>query len=63
MNYRAGQSIGMFMLGAKSGKIALDYSFDVSPQDLQSPVEVILIDGDGHKHEHEADLAGVLDIN
>ena len=63
MNYRAGQSIGMFMLGAKSGKIALDYSFDVSPQDLQSPVEVILIDGDGHKHEHEADLAGVLDVN
>jgi hypothetical protein len=63
MNYRAGQSIGMFMLGAKSGKIALDYTFDVSPQDLQSSVEVILIDGDGHRHEHEADLAGVLDIN
>jgi hypothetical protein len=62
MNYRAGQSIGMFALGAKSGKIALDYTFDVSPQDLQSPVEVILIDGDGHRHEHETDLAGVLDV-
>jgi hypothetical protein len=63
MNYRAGQSIGMFVLGAKSGKITLDYTFDVSPEDLQSPVDVILIDGDGPRHEHETDLAGVLAIN
>jgi hypothetical protein len=71
MNYRSGQSVGAFVAGAamagigtyRSGKIALDYAFDVTPQDLQSPVEVILIDGDGHRHEHEADLAGILDTN
>jgi hypothetical protein len=41
----------------------LEFAFDVSPQDLQSSVEVILIDGEGNRHEHEADLAGVLNIN
>jgi hypothetical protein len=40
----------------------MDFAFDVSPQDLQSPVEVILIDGDGKRHEHQADLAGVPNI-
>jgi hypothetical protein len=63
MNYRSGQSDLMYVLGANSGRITLIYAFDVSPQDLQSQVEVILIDGDGHRHEHEANLSGVLDID
>ena len=41
----------------------LEFAFDVSPQDLQLPVTVILIDGEGNRHEQEADLAGVLTIN
>jgi hypothetical protein len=42
-------------------KITLDFAFDVVPDDLQHPVEVILIDGDGNKHEAKADLKGILD--
>jgi hypothetical protein len=61
MRYREGQSWDIF--GVKSGKIGLDFTFDVSPEDLNRPVEVILIDGDGKRHKHEADLTGVLDIN
>jgi len=60
---RTGQNDASYLIGIKSGEIALEYSFDVTPQDLQSPVKVILIDGDGHKHTHEADLSGVLDLN
>ena len=61
MKYREGQSWDIF--GVKSGKIGLDFAFDVSPEALKQPVEVILIDGDGKKHKREADLAGVLDIH
>jgi hypothetical protein len=39
-----------------------DPAFDVSPADLQTPVEVILIDGDGNKHQQTVDLSGILDI-
>jgi hypothetical protein len=60
--YREGQSVNMAVIGVPSAKIALNFSFDVSPEDLKQPVEVILIDGDGHKHAHKAELAGVLDI-
>ncbi|HTQ58125.1 MAG TPA: hypothetical protein VMI94_26855 [Bryobacteraceae bacterium] len=60
---RTGQDDASYLMGMKSGEITLQYSFDVTPQDLQSPVEVILIDGDAHKHVHEADLSGVLDVN
>jgi hypothetical protein len=63
MRYREGQSLGASIWGFKSGRIVLDFAFDVSPEDLKRPVEVILIDGDGKRHKHEADLAGVLDIN
>jgi hypothetical protein len=69
-NFRYGQSTEEFLVQhsgrqASAGghpKITLAYTFDVSPEDLKLPVEVILIDGDGNRHEHEADLAGVLDI-
>ena len=60
---RTGQNDASYLIGVKSGEITLEYNFDVTPQDLQSPVGVILIDGDGHKHTHEADLSGVLDVN
>jgi hypothetical protein len=70
-DFRYGQSTEEFLVqhsgrqAAAAGhpKITLSYTFDVSAEDLKSPVEVILIDGDGNRHEHEADLAGVLDIN
>jgi hypothetical protein len=35
----------------------------VSPDDLHAPVEVILVDGDGNKHQEKADLKGTLDID
>lgn len=63
MRYREGQSPGAYIWGFKSGRIVLDFAFDVSPEDLKRPVEVILIDGDGKRHKQEADLAGVLDVN
>jgi hypothetical protein len=46
-----------------AGKITLDFAFDVLPTDLQAPVEVILIDGDGHRHQHNVDLSGVLTLD
>jgi len=59
---KSDQSAPMAVLGVQEGKIALDFAFDVSPDDLQAPVEVILIDGDGNKHQHTVDLKGILDI-
>jgi hypothetical protein len=41
-------------------KITLDFAFDVSPADLESPLEVILIDGDGNRHQRTIDLKGIL---
>jgi hypothetical protein len=46
----------------RSVRASLEFGFDVSPEDIQSPVEVILIDGDGHKHRQEADLTNVLTL-
>lgn len=59
---RSDQSVGMILLGVPSGKITLTFAFDVSPADLKEPVQVILIDGDGNRHEQTADLSGVLEI-
>jgi hypothetical protein len=50
MMYRDGQSVPMFLLGSPFGKITLEFAFDVVPEDLQNPVEVILTDGDGNRH-------------
>jgi hypothetical protein len=47
----------------KARKITLNFAFDVSPEDLRRPVEVILIDGDGNKHRAKADLDGVLTLH
>jgi len=60
---RSDQSPGMVLAGVPSGKITLDFAFDVSPENLQTPVEVILIDGDGNRHQAKADLKGILDFN
>lgn len=49
-------------LGTQSGKITLTFAFDVSSDDLKQPVQVILIDGDGNRHQQTADLRGVLEI-
>lgn len=49
--------------GAPAGRITLDFAFDVLPDDLRSPVLVILIDGDGNKHQQKTDLAGILNIS
>jgi hypothetical protein len=62
MMKQSDQSVGMIVAGVAEGKITLDFAFDVSPEDLQSPVEVILIDGDGNKHHQTVDLSGILDI-
>lgn len=48
--------------GSTMRKITLEFAFDASPDDLQSPVEVILIDGDGNKHQQTVSLSGILDI-
>ena len=63
MIYRDGQSATMALLGSPSGKITLEFAFDVAPEDLQNPVEVILIDGDGNKHHKVADLSGILNVD
>jgi hypothetical protein len=62
MIYRSGDWVTTALL-APSGKITLDFAFDVSPEDLQKPVEVILIDGDGNKHHKVADLSGILSVD
>jgi hypothetical protein len=62
MIYRSGQSVPMYLMGVRSGKITLDFAFDVLPQDLLQPVMVIMIDGDGNKHQAKANLAGLLNF-
>jgi hypothetical protein len=56
------QSVGAVIAGVADKKITLNFDFDVSPADLESPIEVILIDGDGNKHQHKVDLKGILEI-
>jgi hypothetical protein len=63
MMYRSGQSATMFLLGSPSGKITLEFAFDVLPEDLLNPVEVILIDGGGNRHHKVADLGGILNVD
>jgi hypothetical protein len=53
---------GVLVSGVADKKITLNFDFDVSPADLESPIEVILIDGDGNKHQQKVDLNGVLEI-
>ena len=60
---KSDQSAPMAVLGTQEGKITLDFAFDVSPDDLRTPVEVILIDGDGNRHQEKADLKGILSFD
>jgi hypothetical protein len=46
----------------RRARSTLEFDFDVSPEDLQSPIEIILIDGDGNKHHRTVDLSGILNI-
>jgi hypothetical protein len=48
------------VLVGKSWVITLAFDIDVSPEHLLSPVAVIVIDGDGNKHQKKADLKGIL---
>jgi hypothetical protein len=51
------------VLTGKSWVITLAFEYDVSPEDLINPVIVIVIDGDGHKHQKKVDLKGILNID
>ena len=51
------------VLVGKGWVITLAFDFDVSPEDLLNPVGVVVIDGDGKKHQKKADLKGVLKID
>ncbi len=57
---KSDQSEGAVLLGVQSGKIVLEFSFDVAAVDLQKEVEVILIDGDGNQHRAKSVLAPAL---
>jgi hypothetical protein len=54
--------VAMVLTGVESGKVTLNFAFDVSPEDLKAPVEVILIDGAGNRHQQKADLDGILNL-
>jgi hypothetical protein len=57
---KSDQSLGMAIAGVPSGKITLQFDFEVSPEDLARKVEIILIDGDGNRHQANADLSEAL---
>jgi hypothetical protein len=59
---KSDQSPAAYLAGYNESKITLSFAFDMSPEDLQSAATVILIDGDGNKHEQKADLKGILEI-
>jgi hypothetical protein len=63
MILRAGQSVGAFLGGFNSERIALSFTSDVFPQDLDTPVKIILIDGDGNRFPKTVDLKGILDVS
>jgi hypothetical protein len=63
MIMKSDQSPAAYLAGYNESKITLNFAFDVSPEDLQKPVTVILIDGDGNKHQQKIDLKGILDID
>ncbi len=54
---RSDQSPGSIVLGLPTGKITLEFAFEVSPAAVAEDVEVILIDGDGNQHKARANLA------
>jgi hypothetical protein len=54
---RSDQSPGSIVLGLPTGKITLEFAFEVAATDIAQEVEVILIDGDGNQHKAKANLA------
>jgi hypothetical protein len=48
------------LIGYAAKKNTIEFSFNVSLQELNHVAEVILTDGDGHQHKAAAHLAGVL---
>lgn len=48
------------LVAGKGWIITIAVDFDVVPEDLVNPVKVIVIDGNGKKHQKTADLKGVL---
>jgi hypothetical protein len=48
------------VLGLATGKITLEFAFEVTPADIAREVEVILVDGDGNQHKAKANLAEAL---
>jgi hypothetical protein len=61
MRRQSDQGVASILAGVGSGKITLDFAFDVTSIDL-TRVQVVLIDGDGNKHEKDADLSTALAI-
>ncbi|HEV2202810.1 MAG TPA: hypothetical protein VGR73_23580 [Bryobacteraceae bacterium] len=55
-------NIGSVLFGGLSGKITLEFTFEVAPADLAQEVEVILVDGDGNQHKAKAKLAEALQL-
>ena len=60
---RSDQSPGSIVLGLATGKITLEFAFEVTPVDIAREVEVILVDGDGNQHKAKANLAEALQSN
>ncbi len=58
LNQNDQSTAGVLMWGKDfAQKDTLEFAFDVTPADLDQPVEVILIDGDGHQHKAMATLS------
>jgi hypothetical protein len=57
---RSDQSPGSILLGIETGKITLEFSFQIAPDELARAAEVILVDGDGNQHKAKAGLAEAL---
>jgi hypothetical protein len=62
MVMKSDQSPAAYLAGYDESKITLNFAFDVLPEDLDVPLTVILIDGDGNKHQAVADLNGILNF-
>jgi hypothetical protein len=63
MIMKSDQSPAAFLAGYNESRITLDFAFDVSPEDLDVPTTIILIDGDGNRHQAKADLKSILKLD
>ena len=60
MIMKSDQSPAAYLAGYNESRITLNFTFDVLPEDLDVPATIILIDGDGNRHQATADLKGIL---